>query len=157
MQPQRWRSTTKRAPEHSDPRTVYTLTTSGRSPREQALYLSSFPFAVAPIAAALYYAFTHASDLRYLPIAFGTFAGVSLVMLGARARARPRKNLPLLLILSAAMGAILGAVAALWLVESPWALTSAALWATCLFALSWAVSQVFDILSQPRADPSAGT
>jgi hypothetical protein len=127
-----------------------------RSPAEQALYLSSFPFAVAPIAVALYYAFTHANDLRYFSIAFGTFAGVSLVMLGAKARARPRRNLPSLLILSAAMGAILGAVAALWFVESPWALTSSALWATCLFALSWAVSHVLDILSRPRADPSAG-
>ena len=125
-----------------------------RSPAEQRVYLISIVFAALPFAVALYYAFTHDADNRYLWIAFGTFAGVAIIMAVARVRARPRRQLPWIAVPATALGALVGVAAAYWLVDRAWASGSTAVWASILFASSWAVSHVLDTLSRPLAKPT---
>jgi hypothetical protein len=118
-----------------------------RSPREQKIYLLSIPFAVAPIAVALGYSFTHEYDLRYLWMAFASFVGVGVVMVLGGMRRRTSSGLLLL----AAFGMLVGAVCAAAVAKMVWSTLSPGLTAVALlFAALWATSHVLDTVSRPR-------
>jgi len=116
----------------------------------KTLYLAGIPFAAAPFFAAVLIGFRNGSDLRLLWIAFAAFAGTAVIVSLAGARVTRAPAVALL-----AAGGFVGGIAVAALVavqlsrrapaDLPFVPFGAA------FALSFAVSHLFDRLSRPGA------
>jgi hypothetical protein len=114
-----------------------------RSPRQRLFYLATLPFVVAPIAYATYG--PNPQGGRYSWMALGTFAGVTAVLLAARAR-RPTL---FALALVATLGGFLASIATAFLVAGPdWARAREPMLAGLWFSASWAISYVLGIASR---------
>ena len=114
-----------------------------RSPRQRLLYLATLPFGVAPIVYAAYR--PNPQDGRYFWMALGTFAGVTAVLLAARAR-RPTL---FALALVATLGGFLASIVTAFLMAGPdWARGREPMLVGLWFSASWALSYVLGIASR---------